>query len=131
MKSEIGTLFALHILLMVYSASGVLAKLAGAADPFSFDFFFYYGLMLGVLVVYAIGWQQILKRVPLTTAFSNKAATIIWGVVWGFIFFNEPINMAKALGAGIIVVGIVMYTNADSSALRKEKDKPIDLSEPA
>ena len=110
---RIKTLFALHMLLMVYSASGILSKLAAGVDFLSIEFCIYYGGVLLLLGFYAIGWQQILKRLPLTTAFSNKAVTIVWGIIWGALFFFEPITLPKAVGALLIIAGVVLFSHAD------------------
>ena len=107
------TLFALHMLLMVYSTSGILSKLAAGVDFLSIEFCLYYGGVLLLLGFYAIGWQQILKRLPLTTAFSNKAVTIVWGIIWGALFFFEPITLPKAVGALLIIAGVVLFSHAD------------------
>ena len=112
-SGRIKTLFALHMLLMVYSTSGILSKLAAGVDFLSIEFCLYYGGALFLLGVYAIGWQQILKRLPLTTAFSNKAVTIVWGIVWGALFFFEPITLPKAVGALLISAGVVLFSHAD------------------
>ena len=112
-SGRIKTLFALHMLLMVYSTSGILSKLAAGVDFLSIEFCLYYGGVLLLLGVYAIGWQQILKRLPLTTAFSNKAVTIVWGIVWGALFFFEPIPLPKAVGALLIIAGVVLFSHAD------------------
>ena len=112
-SGRIKTLFALHMLLMVYSTSGILSKLAAGVDFLSIEFCLYYGGVLLLLGVYAIGWQQILKRLPLTTAFSNKAVTIVWGIVWGALFFFEPITLPKAVGALLISAGVVLFSHAD------------------
>ena len=66
-----------------------------------------------LLGFYAIGWQQIIKRMPLTAAFANKAVTVVWGIVWGCIFFNEAITPGKVAGAVLVIVGIVVYALAD------------------
>ena len=74
------TLIALHLLLLVYSLSGIFSKNA-AHEPFlSPMFILLYGGMLAILFIYAIGWQQILKRLSLSMAFANKAVTVIWGM---------------------------------------------------
>lgn len=112
-SGRIKTLFALHMLLMVYSTSGILSKLAAGVDFLSIEFCLYYGGVLLLLGVYAIGWQQILKRLPLTTAFSNKAVTIVWGIVWGALFFSEPITLPKAVGALLIIAGVVLFSHTD------------------
>lgn len=119
MKSagRIKTLFALHLLLMVYSTSGILSKLAAGVDFLSFDFCILYGGVLCLLGFYAIGWQQILKKLPLTTAFSNKAVTIVWGIIWGALFFFEPITLPKAVGALLIIAGVVLFSHADGQEM--------------
>ena len=39
--------------------------------------------MLAALVAYAFGWQQVIKHLPLTTAYANKAVTVVWGILLG------------------------------------------------
>ncbi len=110
---KIKTLFLLHIMLMIYSMSGICSKLAAGQKFLNFKFCLYYGLIIVLLGFYAIGWQQIIKRMPLTVAFANKAVTVVWGIVWGFIFFNEAITPGKVVGAVLVIVGIVVYALAD------------------
>lgn len=129
MAKKIKTLFVLHILLMVYSTSGIFAKYAGMSDAGSPHFFLCYGLMLVVLAIYALGWQQILKRVPLTTAFSNKAVTVVWGIIWGLVFFGESVTPLKIVGAVIVILGVVIYTREDAKTLTSGDEEALDLSE--
>ncbi len=112
-KSRVKTLLALHLLLMVYSLSGICSKLAAGEAFLSAKFCLCYAGVLALLGVYAVGWQQIIKRLPLTTAFSNKAVTVVWGIVWGAVFFHEPVTFKKLLGAALIVAGVVLYARAD------------------
>lgn len=109
MKSSTKALAALHILLAVYSISNVFSKLAADAAFMSPAFIGYYGGVLLILAIYAIGWQQIIKRMPLTTAYANKAVTIVWGIVFGMIFFGETVTPLMIVGALVIVAGIVLY----------------------
>lgn len=51
-------------------------------------------------------WQQILKRVTLTAAFLNKSVTIIWGMLFGVIVFDENVNANMILGAAIVLLGV-------------------------
>ena len=90
-----------------------MAKTAGTKELLSFDFIFFYGLFLSVLFVYAILWQQILKKLPLTVAFANKAIVIIWGILWGYLFFNETLRWGMLLGAVIIISGIYLVVSDD------------------
>lgn len=118
-KEKIKVLFLLHIMLMVYSMSGIFSKLA-AGEPFlSFKFCMYYVIIIFLLGFYAIGWQQIIKRLPLTMAFANKAITIVWGIVWGFVFFHEPITIGKVIGAVLVVTGVVIYAKSDEDEVHE------------
>ena len=114
MGSRLKTLFALHLLLMVYSTSGILSKLAAGVDFLSWQFVGLYAGVIALLGLYAIGWQQILRRMPLTSAFSNKAVTIVWGIIWGALFFGESISLWKVAGAVLIIAGVVLFAHADS-----------------
>lgn len=114
MKSNLKILFCLHIMLMIYSMSGICSKLAAQEAFLSPRFCLYYACIIFLLGFYAIGWQQIIKRLPLTTAFANKAVTIVWGIIWGAVFFHERISVGKIAGAVIVVIGVVLYATADS-----------------
>jgi len=99
----------LHMRLAVYSVSNVFSKLAADAEFLSWQFVLCYGMVLAILGVYAIGWQQVIKRMPLTTAYANKAVTIVWGILFGMLFFGETVTPLMLLGALVIVAGIVLY----------------------
>ena len=66
------------------------------------------------LGIYAIVWQQLLKHISLTTAFCNKAVTIIWGMLWGVLIFSETITWNMIVGAVIVIAGVVMVVKADA-----------------
>ena len=103
----------LHFELLIYSLGCICSKLAGQYDFLSFWFIFFYGLVILNLGVYAIVWQQIIKKLPLNTAYSNKAVTIAWGILWGFLFFQETIKWNMILGAIIVVIGVIIVVRAD------------------
>ncbi len=107
-KPKIKDLFFLHILLLLYSLGGIFSKLASQQKLFSFEFLLFYGIVLFNLFIYAILWQQILKRMPLTTAFSNKSIVIVWGMLWGAVFFKEEISIFMLIGATLIIFGVYL-----------------------
>lgn len=109
-KEKVTFIIILHLLLAVYSASGILSKMAANVQFMSLDFCLYYFGIIFLLGIYAVFWQQIIKHLPLTLAFANKAVTVIWGIVWGIIFFNELITIGQLIGAGLIIIGIVLYS---------------------
>ena len=112
-KSKIKVLFLLHLMLMVYSMSGICSKMASKEEFLSPMFCFYYAIIIILLGFYAVGWQQIIKRLPLTTAFANKAVTIVWGIVWGMLFFKEKVSLGKIIGAVLVIAGVVIFAKAD------------------
>lgn len=107
------TLVELHILLVGYSFSGILSKFAAAQPFLSLKFFLCYGGIIAILGIYALAWQQIIKKIPLTTAFANKAVTVFWGLVWGALIFRESITWGKILGAALVVAGVILFTAVD------------------
>lgn len=113
-KKKSKELVRLHILLIVYSLSGLLSKKASEYSFLSFTFLIYYCGVILILGIYAIGWQQIIKNMSLSSAFSNKAVTVIWGLVWGLLFYNEQITIGKVIGALLVISGIVIYSIFDS-----------------
>ena len=114
-KDRLKTLFLLHLMLMVYSLSGICSKMAAGTKFLSLPFCLYYGAVILLLGLYAIGWQQIIKRLPLTTAFANKAVTIVWGIIWGALFFSESITLGKVIGALIVIAGVVLFVKSDEA----------------
>ncbi|MGN0557007.1 MAG: transporter [Acutalibacteraceae bacterium] len=110
-RSRILSFVLLHAILLMYSFCSVFSKLAASAEFMSFRFVLYYGLMLLILAAYALLWQQVLKRMPLNTAFANKGVVIIWGMIWGALIFSEAIKWYMIVGALIIFCGIVLVVS--------------------
>ena len=100
-------------MLALYSLSSVCAKLAAGFDFMSVGFVGCYAGMIALLGIYAIGWQQVIKRLPLTFAYANKAVTVAWGIVWGMLLFNERVSPLKLLGALIVLAGVVLFSLAE------------------
>ena len=115
-KTDKEVFLALHLLLLFYSLSSVLSKLAAGQPFLSFRFCLCYGGMFLILVLYALGWQQILKRLPLTVAFANKAVTLVWSLVFGALLFSEHIKLTQLIGCALAVAGVVLFVQADKEA---------------
>ena len=99
---------ALHLSLIVNSIQGVFSKLAGREKTLSPMWILFFGLMFVALFTFAVAWQQVLKHMSLTFAFTNKPITIIWGLVWGVLIFQEKVTWNMVLGSVIILVGIMV-----------------------
>ena len=66
---------------------------------------------IGVMGAYAICWQQILKRVELSTAYMFKGMSLIFIMLFAFALFGEPITIMNIIGASVIISGIVLYAH--------------------
>ena len=122
------TLLVLHALLVLFSTSGIFSKLASGYPFLSLGFILCYGGMVCVLGVYAIGWQQVIKRVPLTTAYANRAVTVVWGIVWGALLFGESITWQKVVGALVVLAGVALYALAGDDDADASVDSSADAS---
>jgi drug/metabolite transporter (DMT)-like permease len=66
--------------------------------------------VFAILFLYALLWQQVLKKFPLSTAIANKSVTIIWGMIFGLLFFDEKITPKMFLGTALILSGIILLS---------------------
>ena len=109
-KKNAGLFIVLHISLLFSSLSGVCSKMAAAQTDLKGFGMWYFAVLL-IMAVYAVIWQQILKKLPLTVAYANKPVSLIWGMVWGSFFFEETVNAGKILGALIIITGVYLVVS--------------------
>jgi len=109
-KNKIGSIMVLQAALCLYSFAGVFSKLAAGYDFLSKEFILLYGGSIAVLVLYAVIWQQVLKRVPLITAYANKAIVVAWGMLWGILLFGEAVTIGQLFGILLIMGGVIVYS---------------------
>lgn len=99
----------LEFVFLIYSISPLLSKIAIINSQKNLKYLIiFYSLSLIVLFIYAIIWQQVLKKIPLSIAFSHKGTTIAWGMIWSMIVFKEKISVGMIIGSLIIITGIVI-----------------------
>ena len=91
----------LQLLLVILSAGDVLSKNAG-----QFDF-----------------WQQIIKTMPLSVAYANRAVTVAWGMIWGFLIYSERITSGKIIGSLIVISGVILFAFSDNEAEEKKDER--------
>lgn len=112
-KAGILSFIFLQLMVAVYSFGGIFGKLAARYSFMSFKFCLYYAALAGFLFIYAIGWQQAIKRFELTAAYSAKSATVIWGMLWGMLLFHEKLTVLKAVGIALVFTGLIVYFSKD------------------
>ncbi len=103
----------LHLLMLFYAAATAMQKLASRYAFLSLGFLLSYAGVAFFLGLYALGWQQVIKRLPLSVAFANKAVTYVWMMLFGALFFRESIRPRQILGCAILIAGVLLYVRAD------------------
>ena len=102
----------LQAIIVIYTFSSVCGKMATHGNEFMSRMFIIYILLDFVLLaVYALLWQQGLKRFDLNVAYANRSVAIIWSMVWSALIFREGITVATA----IIITG-TMLVNTDAES---------------
>ena len=79
----------------------------------SFQFILYYGIEMMILGVYAIIWQQLLKKFDVSIAYANKAMGLLWSIVWAILIFNDTITIKNVIGVLIVIIGTIIVNNED------------------
>ena len=100
----------LHISILIYSVTIVLSKLAAGYSFLSLGYIICYGGMVAVLGIYAILWQQVIKRFEPSVAYSHKSVTVIWALLISAVLFGESITFGNVIGTALIVCGVVMVS---------------------
>ena len=109
MKSlDMRSLLAVQGAVILYSFADIAAKLASRHAFLSAGYLLWLGAELLVLGLYALCWQQIIKRVDISVAYSNRAAAIVWTMLWAALLFRETITPKNLIGVGILFAGIWM-----------------------
>ena len=120
---HIRTFAVLHGIVFLYSVSELVMKLASAQPFLSFNWCALYALVILILGVYAIVWQQILKKLPLNVAYANKSLTLAWGMLFGAVAFDETVTLTKVIGAAVVLLGVILMVGGSSG---KEKEDVAD-----
>lgn len=109
-KHKISDYAILYAAFFVYSLSSVCAKFAALQSERLYTFLFFAAEIV-CLGVYALIYQQALKRFSLVVAMSNKGITVILGLLWSIALFGEQIGLLNILGAVVIIAGIWMVSS--------------------
>lgn len=108
-------------IIIIYTLSSVVAKLATGKELFSFTFFLFYGLEVVILGIYALLWQQMIKRFELSVAYANRAMALLWSGVWAVVLFKEALSIKKVLGILLVIAGTIIVNRTTTDKDRKVK----------
>jgi len=105
---KIRIILLLQLAVVLYSLANVAAKMASGYSFFSRPFMIFYVLEILALGVYAVLWQQVIKRIDLSIAYISRAFTVFWLMLWAILFFKENISVTNVIGLIIILAGILV-----------------------
>lgn len=91
--------------ILLYTVSSVMSKEASASGGNMLRFLFFFGMEFVILGVYAILWQQMIKRFELSVAYANRSMAVVWSMVWAVVFFHDTITVQNVLGIILVVAG--------------------------
>ena len=94
---------------LLYACVTLFTKYAAQHEFLSVAYCISLAGAIGVMGLYAICWQQVLKRIELSTAYMFKGTSLIFVMFLAFAIFNEQITIMNIVGAAVIVLGIVLY----------------------
>lgn len=97
---------------LIGSFSGVFSKYASFFPFLSLKYLLFLSASILVLFVYAILWQQIIKRMPVSDAYMLRGITCFIGLALAYLIFNEPITTFNCIGTAITIAGIILYAKS-------------------
>ena len=92
-----------------HTTSGVFSKLASQREFLSLGYIAFLACTVGVLGIYAVLWQQIIKRMDVSLAYMFKGTGVVFGLMLAHFVFGEAITTTNIVGAAIIICGITLY----------------------
>lgn len=97
---------------LVYACTSIFTKMASQQEMLSLPYLLWIAGAVGVMGVYAILWQQVISRMPLSTAYMFKGTSLIFVLLISALLFGEVITANNVIGSAIIITGIVLFAKA-------------------
>ena len=112
MQNRITMISALIGVNMLYACVGICTKMASLQQFLSWQYLLWFGGAVAIIGLYAILWQQILRRVELSTAYMFKGTTLIFTMLIAALLFGESITLPNIIGSIIIITGITLLARS-------------------
>lgn len=107
----------LHLNILLFSLTGVFSKMAslcyvkdGLNSRLLYLFLFLMVLNCGL---YALAWQQIIKKFSLSTAYAHRSVYLIWSQLWAVFVFHESLSVQNIIGMLIVLIGVLVVQKYD------------------
>jgi len=98
----------LHLCILIYSVTSGLSKYASGFAFFSFSYIFLLCIIVFILGIHALLWQQLIKYFQPSVAYSNKSVSLIWSLLMSVFIFGEKLTFFNLIGAVMIVLGVIL-----------------------
>lgn len=115
-KLRLKDILILQAVIVIYTLSSVMAKLASGQKAFSAPFLLFYLAELMILGVYAILWQQMIKKFELSVAYTNRAMALLWSMLWAVVLFHDRVTMKNVIGVALVIVGTLIVNGGEEEA---------------
>lgn len=96
----------------VYACTSICTKMASWQDTLSWPYLFWIAGAIGVMGIYSLLWQQIIARMPISTAYMFKGTSLVFVLMFSALLFDEAISLNNVIGAVIIIIGIILFAKA-------------------
>lgn len=96
----------------IYACTGIFTKQASIYPFCSLKYCICLFSAILCLGTYAILWQQIIKKMPISDAYMFKGTTIIFTMLIAALIFGEAITVTNIIGSIIIIGGIALFAKA-------------------
>jgi drug/metabolite transporter (DMT)-like permease len=111
--NKIKNIVILQCVVVIYTISSLMSKKASASEGDIIQFLFWFGMEFVVLGIYAILWQQVIKRFELSVAYANRSMAVVWSMVWAVIFFHDTITVKNIIGVCLVVIGTIIVNTEE------------------
>ena len=96
----------------IYACTSVCTKMASRHELLSWSYLVWIAGAIVVMGVYALLWQQVIARMPLSTAYMFKGTSLVFVLLFSALLFGEAITWNNVIGAVIIITGIVLFAKS-------------------
>lgn len=104
----------LQAVIVIYTISSVMSKEASKSAGNLTRFLFFFGMEFVILAVYAVLWQQMIKRFELSVAYANRSMAVVWSMVWAVVFFHDTITLQNIAGVLLVVIGTILVNSENA-----------------
>ena len=94
---------------LIYACTYICMKKASGFEFLSSSYVLWTLGAVAIMGVYALLWQQVLAKTPLSTAYMFKGTSLIFVLLLSALLFGEGITMKNIIGSAIIISGIILY----------------------